>query len=195
MTSEIILRKDALAIGRVRYFSGKPCKYGHISEHWSRDGRCVECLKVFQTEQKDEYLARHKRWRDKNESKVKAWNNRWRAENPEKVTVLAARRRVSHRAIINKQKIASEARRRANKLASGGSYTVLQIDNLFRMQRGKCANCFCSIKSGWHNDHIVPLSKGGGNDIRNIQLLCQPCNNKKYNKDPIVWAQKNGRLL
>lgn len=28
-----------------------------------------------------------------------------------------------------------------------------------------------------------------------IQLLCGPCNRKKYNKDPFIFAQEQGRLL
>jgi len=33
----------------------------------------------------------------------------------------------------------------------------------------------------FHIDHIKPLSKWWNNEIKNLQLLCQRCNLKKYN--------------
>lgn len=43
MNTEIISRKEAKEKGIGRYFTGKPCKYGHITQRYVSDGRCLEC--------------------------------------------------------------------------------------------------------------------------------------------------------
>lgn len=45
---------------------------------------------------------------------------------------------------------------------------------------GACIRC--GVKESLHFDHIIPVSKGGGNLADNIQLLCETCNLKKSNK-------------
>ena len=88
-------------------------------------------------------------------------------------------------------------RRRAKKAGNGGSFTPAQIDDLYRMQKGLCAepSCRCRLRGKYHIDHIIPVDLGGTSWITNLQLLCPPCNRRKSNKDPIAWAQENGRLL
>jgi hypothetical protein len=40
---KIITRQEAKSLGLTRYFTGKPCKYGHVCERYSKNGRCFEC--------------------------------------------------------------------------------------------------------------------------------------------------------
>jgi len=50
---------------------------------------------------------------------------------------------------------------------------------LFVWQRdqGKCIKC--GSKEKLEFDHVIPVSKGGSNTERNIQLLCEQCNRTK----------------
>jgi len=42
---QIVTRQEAKSLGVVRYFTGQPCKYGHISERHTSDGICYSCQK------------------------------------------------------------------------------------------------------------------------------------------------------
>jgi hypothetical protein len=49
--------------------------------------------------------------------------------------------------------------------------------HVWRRDQGKCIEC--GSKEKLEYDHIIPISKGGSNTERNVQLLCQTCNRKK----------------
>lgn len=86
-------------------------------------------------------------------------------------------------------------KRRARVRGATGSWTTEQITDLSLKQRGRCANCGTKLGDKFHRDHKVALANGGTNDIGNMELLCKPCNLAKNAKDPIVWANLNGRLI
>ena len=50
---------------------------------------------------------------------------------------------------------------------------------VWRRDQGKCVECKSQRRLEY--DHIIPVSKGGSNTVRNIQLLCEECNRKKSN--------------
>ena len=104
--------------------------------------------------------------------------------------------RVPYISQTNRNKLSAYSHfRRSQKKKNGGRFTATQVSALYPAQRGRCVSCRGKLGESYHRDHVVPLSLGGSNDISNIQLLCEFCNLSKGAKDPIVWAQEQGRLL
>ena len=64
-----------------------------------------------------------------------------------------------------------------------------------KAQKDKCANCKAVLSGKGELDHIMPIARGGLHEDGNLQLLCRPCNAAKSDRDPLEFAQANGRLL
>lgn len=141
----IIKRKEAIAQGLGRYFTGKPCVNGHISERIAMKGTCVQCNR--------ERLARDwregKRWSQQDGSRSTEAVRKWTANNPEKKAEKNRKWRIENRAEHN----AHAAKRRAAKTQRtpawadheeiGMWYGVAEV-----LSRGGVE---------FHVDHIVPL--------------------------------------
>lgn len=52
------------------------------------------------------------------------------------------------------------------------------------LEPGDCAYCFGPADS-W--DHVVPMSRGGPNDVSNLVPCCRDCNHDKRNRTPDEW--------
>ena len=74
-------------------------------------------------------------------------------------------------------------RRRAQKLASGGSHTEEEWQSLKVFYDYKCLCCGKrEPEIRLTRDHVIPLTKGGTDSIDNVQPLCARCNSKKNSK-------------
>lgn len=62
---------------------------------------------------------------------------------------------------------------------NAGKFSKKEWDEKLEKCGGLCQ--ICKTDKDITIDHIIPLSKGGKNDINNLQPLCRSCNSKKYN--------------
>jgi 5-methylcytosine-specific restriction endonuclease McrA len=46
----------------------------------------------------------------------------------------------------------------------------------------QCSHPGCSVVENLTIDHKVPLSRGGNDDLSNLQFMCQPHNSAKGNR-------------
>lgn len=157
---------------------------------------CKECAKTFTrryyAENRDAILAsarplRHDKYmvnRDteraqaaeryrKDRERILVRNQQWRKRNPEKARAInrrisPAKRKVHHYAWV------------ARKKRNGGTFTSAEWMALCERYGNCCLRC--GEAKPLTADHVIPLSKGGRNDIGNIQPLCGPCNSTKHTK-------------
>lgn len=84
----IISRKDAKDAELKRYFTGKPCKHGHVAEHTVGDGKCVACGASWRAENRD-YA---KSYYQENQAKILAQSAEHYQANREKIIARVKRR-------------------------------------------------------------------------------------------------------
>lgn len=94
---------------------------------------------------------------------------------------------------INEINKAARAKRRAQKLASEGTFSGRELTKLRAKAGKKCT--YCGVPGKMTVDHIKPLARGGANVIRNIQFVCAQCNSSKGARDPIEFANSLGLLV
>lgn len=131
-----------------------------------------------------------KRWREANRGACRAMSRKWRTENPEGMREARRKSYVKHRDAAIKRALAwvstnreaarglwrlRRARKRAAKIEKFSKAEWLAVVEAYG---GLCA--YCRIRPWSHQDHVVPLSRGGAHSIANVVPACGPCNQRKY---------------
>ena len=139
----------------------------------------VEARRKYQEEHKEEISEYKKSWTaehedsanaskrkhyELNRDEVIARSKKWGEENPEKV---------------RQAKSNNSRKRRAARHASPGNFTVEEFEALCGQYGNRCMACG-DTEAALEADHVVPLSRGGSDDIGNIQPFCGACNRKKF---------------
>ncbi len=154
-------KDEAIALGSKVFFTGIPCVRGHVAARITTGGDRMDCAKR-------NYAA----WKSRNPgvSDARARALDWSRSNPE-------------------WKRANGRMRRAVRAGSSGYNDQHQIAAMLQEQHNSCNICSVDISRGYEIDHIMPISRGGSNDIGNIQLLCRRCNRLKAAKHPDDFAR------
>lgn len=184
-------RAEARTLKLTRYL-GKPCPYNHSGIRFTCSAGCVECARI-RVDAKDKV----------NPERQRSKTRRWRAANPDLNRTRARKhdaKRRPHRAAImkaylkdyyikNKSKFLIRVKhRKLLQKEVKGRYNQKHLDELFKTQKGLCL-CGASLLISCTIDHKTPISRGGTNWPRNLQLLCSFCNTSKGAKTTKEWKR------
>jgi uncharacterized protein (DUF924 family) len=93
---EIITRKEAQEKGLPRYFTGKPCKHGHVCERLVSQKVCIECKQKFDkgyyVKNKERLLKKVKHYAEANKDKITQYHLEYYARNQENMKKRSSKR-------------------------------------------------------------------------------------------------------
>ncbi len=135
------------------------------------------------------YYARHReeiQVRDRERSKGKerehrrAYNMVWAAEHRDYLRAYMQEwlARPGNREKMRRWIAQATNRRRMQKRQAGGSHTIQEWEAVLEKFDNRCAYCGRGDVR-LTRDHVIPIIRGGRDDIENIVPACQPCNSRK----------------
>jgi hypothetical protein len=183
-------RTEAKASGAKHYFTGEPCKHGHIAPRKTK-GACIECLKVewqAAAETRADYFRAYNRTEE-----VKDRKHAWYQENRDQVIQAAATRPASQlREYRNAWKENNKMQVRADTKARRRKHRDATPKWLSRRQKSEIRQLYQiaitmtqTTGEQYVVDHIVPLrgeSVCGLHVSWNLRVITQEENLKKSNK-------------
>jgi hypothetical protein len=169
----ITTRKQALIEKASQYFTGNPCKHGHVAFRRAKTGECIQCRTIAV-----------KKWRLANPESVKKHNATQYKKYPEQKEIWGLRNKKysrTHKAKVNAKTVAyqlEKARRVPSWINSEELWLIKEVYDL-AVQRTKMTGL------NWHVDHIIPLRGrlvSGLHTMANLQVILAVDNIKKSNR-------------
>jgi hypothetical protein len=183
-------RKEAKVIGATHYFTGEPCKHGHIAPRKTK-GACIECVKVewkASVSKRSKYFEAYNR---KEETKAK--KNEWYVANKEQVIQTAKTRPSEDKKVYQSRwkaknsvwvKADTKARRRKHRQATPPWLSRKQKTEIRQLYQ-IAITMTRTTGEQYVVDHIIPLR---GVDVCglhvpwNLRVVTREENLKKSNK-------------
>lgn len=181
--ADIVTLQEARASGAPRYFTGVPCKNGHVAERQTSNRGCVICLhdrvrtnralnydrvhalelesqRVRRASNPAKHIAEVRAWQIANPDKRRATRTRWKKANPSKV--------------------ASDSSARRAKIRNQMCDCCTAADFAIVYQAARLI--------GAEVDHVVPIALGGLHCTMNLQIL-PPEAHRAKSRDDISRSQ------
>ena len=180
--------EEARSLGLAMYFTGKPCKYGHLTSRYASSKECFFCRK--EKNQSSELKAKQKQASLNNKEKINA-----RARERYQINKEFEKIRSQGKWINNKEAMTARTRDWESRNPQK-ALAIYKARNAVRKHRikeqcpkwadkAKIREIYLNCPKGHHVDHIVPL-KGknvwGLHVENNLQYLTASENCKKHNK-------------
>jgi hypothetical protein len=188
---KIITLDQARKEGNSHYFTGKPCKNGHVSNRSVRGRSCLECSKE---KRKRLYNANPEKFREKRKQSyiinvekekaiAKVKSAEWRKLNPKHEGTKIAKKKYKQNNIgkVN----SATAKRRAAKLQRTPKW--LTLDDKWMIEQAYELAVLRKKLFGfdWHVDHVIPLQGelvSGLHVPTNLQVIPGRENESKSNR-------------
>lgn len=166
----VIERAQAVNEGLPRYFTGQPCKHGHVAERYTASKTCCMCANAKANETKAKNMRKYSQssldWARRNPERVAEYQLRANRKNPGRRNKLTANYR------------SAKANRAPSWLSDDDKWMIGEAYELAALRTR-------ITKVSWHVDHIVPLRGEAVSGLHvpwNLQVILGRENVQKGNK-------------
>lgn len=186
---ELVSLSQARNSGLTRYFTGKPCRHGHVAERLTSSRACIICTRIntgtYRIENRAELLARKR-----------AAQSEYRRKYPDKVKATARASTYKHRIARNAEKAAWAKKNKGRVLAwcrkrqldkAQRTPAWLTPEDLWLIEEVYELAAVRTEATGvqWHVDHKIPLRGkviSGLHVPFNLQVILGSENSRKGNR-------------